>query len=138
MDPPSLWWTKSGRDTSPHVTHALPASAEVVVVGGGVTGMATAYAALSGGASSVVVVEAGRVASGASGRNGGQLWPSFRVPHDIVSPDELPDNLVAAFDFDYACLRDIADFAARTVGAEAIGLELGGGLGVEIIPDPLC
>src|SRR5258705_8224109 len=56
---------------------ALPARAEIVIVGGGVIGLAIAYYLAKRGLSDVVVVERGYLAEGASGRNGGgvrQQW----------------------------------------------------------------
>jgi len=55
----------------------LPASAEMVIVGGGVIGLAIAYYLAKRGLDDVVVVERGYLAEGASGRNGGgvrQQW----------------------------------------------------------------
>ncbi len=55
----------------------LPGQAEVVIVGGGVVGLAIAYNLARRGLDDVVVVERGYLAEGASGRNGGgvrQQW----------------------------------------------------------------
>jgi sarcosine oxidase, subunit beta len=55
----------------------LPATAEIVIVGGGVIGLAIAYYLAKRGLTDVVVVERGYLAEGASGRNGGgvrQQW----------------------------------------------------------------
>jgi sarcosine oxidase subunit beta len=55
----------------------LPASAEFVIVGGGVIGLSIAYYLAKRGVDGVVVVERGYLAEGASGRNGGgvrQQW----------------------------------------------------------------
>ncbi|HEY0193911.1 MAG TPA: FAD-binding oxidoreductase [Kofleriaceae bacterium] len=55
----------------------LPASAEIVIVGGGVVGLSIAYSLAKRGLTDVVVVERGYLAEGASGRNGGgvrQQW----------------------------------------------------------------
>ena len=55
----------------------LPDSAEVVIIGGGVVGLAIAYYLAKRGLQDVVVVERGYLAEGASGRNGGgvrQQW----------------------------------------------------------------
>jgi gamma-glutamylputrescine oxidase len=51
--------------------------ADLVVVGGGCTGLSTALHAAQAGLS-VVVLEGGRVGWGASGRNGGQIIPGLR------------------------------------------------------------
>ena len=58
-------------------TGPLPSSAEIVIVGGGVVGLSIAYSLAKRGLTSVVVVERGYLAEGASGRNGGgvrQQW----------------------------------------------------------------
>ena len=59
--------------------------ADVLIVGGGYTGLSTAFH-LAGAGRSVVVVEAGDIGSGASGRNGGQVNPGFKLdPRDAIS-----------------------------------------------------
>ena len=58
-------------------TGALPATAEIVIVGGGVVGLSIAYHLARLGMKNVVVIERGYLAEGASGRNGGgvrQQW----------------------------------------------------------------
>jgi gamma-glutamylputrescine oxidase len=52
-------------------------TADVVVIGGGVTGLSAALFAREKGYS-VILLEAGRIGWGASGRNGGQLIPGLR------------------------------------------------------------
>ncbi|MFP3608184.1 FAD-dependent oxidoreductase, partial [Paraburkholderia sp. SIMBA_053] len=56
--------------------------ADVVVIGAGFTGLSAALALGKRGAS-VVVVDAGRVGGGASGRNGGQV--NTGVAQDFVA-----------------------------------------------------
>ena len=56
-------------------------SADVVVVGGGCTGLSVALHAAERGLS-VVLLEGGRVGWGASGRNGGQIIPGLRKGAD--------------------------------------------------------
>ncbi|MGE0595894.1 MAG: NAD(P)/FAD-dependent oxidoreductase [Hyphomonadaceae bacterium] len=53
------------------------ARADVVVVGGGFTGLSAALHAAKAGFS-VILLDAGRIAWGASGRNGGQMIPGWR------------------------------------------------------------
>lgn len=55
----------------------VPASAEIVIVGGGVMGLSIAYHLAKNDITDVVVIERGYLAEGASGRNGGgvrQQW----------------------------------------------------------------
>ena len=66
--PASLWQRERGARRFPAL--AGEAAADVCVVGAGVTGLACARR-LAGGGAEVVVLEARRVAAGASGRNGG-------------------------------------------------------------------
>ncbi|MEU6252581.1 FAD-binding oxidoreductase [Streptomyces sp. NPDC047043] len=56
----------------------LPESADVVVIGGGLTGLSTAYHAARKGAR-VVLVEKDRVGSGASGRNGSMCTQGITI-----------------------------------------------------------
>jgi len=51
--------------------------ADICVVGGGYTGLAAALAAAEAGLS-VILLEAGRIGWGSSGRNGGQIIPGLR------------------------------------------------------------
>ncbi|HLY58819.1 MAG TPA: FAD-binding oxidoreductase, partial [Stellaceae bacterium] len=53
------------------------ATADLVVIGGGTTGLSAALFA-AGRGYSVVLLEAGRIGWGASGRNGGQMIPGLR------------------------------------------------------------
>ncbi len=65
------FWLDELPPFEPRRPQGLPAQADVVVVGGGFTGLSAALALAERGAS-VVVLEAGRIVGEASGRNGGQ------------------------------------------------------------------
>src|SRR5437764_6226949 len=56
------------------------AKADVVIVGAGIAGIATAFFVLRTSTGSVMLVERDRVARGATGRNGGQLATYFERP----------------------------------------------------------
>src|SRR3954468_10460568 len=64
------WWIADAGAPQPLAPLSGDAIADVVVVGGGYTGLWAAWHALEAGAS-VIVLEAGRAGLGPSGRNGG-------------------------------------------------------------------
>ena len=75
--PNSLWAATATPAAAPQPLQGEQ-RADVCVIGGGFTGLSAALHAAEGGAS-VVVLEAGRVGSGASGRNGGQVIPGLKL-----------------------------------------------------------
>ncbi|MEM6743444.1 MAG: FAD-dependent oxidoreductase [Pseudomonadota bacterium] len=78
----SLWSATVGE---PEVPSDPPADADVIVVGGGFTGLSAALRLAESGLS-VTVLEAERVGFGASGRNGGQVIPGLKLdPDDMVA-----------------------------------------------------
>ena len=76
-DYPSSWYaaTAAQLDRQPRLEGT--ATADVVVVGGGFTGLSAALTAAEAGYS-VILIEARRIGWGASGRNGGQMIPGMR------------------------------------------------------------
>ena len=103
----------------------LPARADVVIVGGGFTGLWSAYYLLAlEPALDVVVLEAQHVGFGASGRNGGwvsALWP---VPPDTIARRH---GRAAALGM-LAALRATVDEVGRAADSEGIdcGFRKGG------------
>ena len=77
----SLSFWLQGARSSPlfghRTTEAIPDSAEVVIIGAGISGAATAYFMLTGPSppKSVVILEAKEACYGATGRNGGHCRP---------------------------------------------------------------
>jgi len=103
--PPSLWAATAppGPRTQPL---AGPATADVVVVGAGYTGLSTALHLAERGAS-VVVLEAAEAGWGASGRNNGQVIPT----HPRFDPDHFVEMLGPEKGEAYAALvRDSAGY----------------------------
>ena len=95
----SLWL-----DTAPRTAHTRldgDASADVAVVGGGIAGIAVAYAiAREGG--SVIVVERGELASGASGRNAGFVLGGVAENYVAACARYGVDRATRVFRFTYA------------------------------------
>lgn len=71
------WYAATGAVQAPHPQLDQNEEADLVVVGGGATGLSAALHAAQAGMS-VVLLEANRVGHGASGRNGGQIIPGLR------------------------------------------------------------
>jgi len=80
---PSGLWTATAAPASPRPKLEGEQRADVCVIGGGFTGLSAALHLAESGAS-VVVLEAGEVGVGASGRNGGQVIPGLKL-----DPSEL-------------------------------------------------
>jgi gamma-glutamylputrescine oxidase len=95
------------------------AEADVVVVGGGSTGLSAALHAARAG-QSVILLEAGRIGWGASGRNGGQIIPGLRKgAHQLV---KLYGNERGKAIFDLAV--EARDLVAGLVDAHQIACDL--------------
>lgn len=93
----------------------VPPRADVVVVGGGFTGLSAALALARSGAS-VVLLEAGRVAGEASGRNGGQC--NTGLAHDYADlAARLGESNARAF---YQAYDSAVDTVEKLVRDESI------------------
>jgi glycine/D-amino acid oxidase-like deaminating enzyme len=74
-DATSSWWLQHlPPDLAPPASTALPTTADVLIVGAGITGCATAYWLQKLYGRSSIVLDARCLCGGATGRNGGHLW----------------------------------------------------------------
>ena len=107
------WWLREALAAEPHAAPGvapteLPRELDVAIVGGGYTGLWTAWSLLQRAPGArVVVIEQGRCGSGASGRNGGFVHGWW---------DQLP-YLVERFGDDTALrIADLADESVQGIG----------------------
>src|SRR5580700_8070597 len=112
-----LWWDDT---TFPSIAESqLPATADVVVIGAGFTGL-TAAARLASHGKHVVVVDSGALGEGASGRNAGMIHAGVR--RDVAflqrkhgaAGKALHDASVEAYAFVARTAADIAPDAHYT------------------------
>ncbi len=76
-----LWWEDCPRPEG--LTSELPSEADVLIVGSGLTGLSAALRLARDG-KSVVVVDRGRIASGASSINGGMVSPDIKAGIRVI------------------------------------------------------
>jgi len=73
-----------------NITSDLPGDADVMIVGSGLTGL-TAALRLARGGKSVVVVDSGEIASGASSINGGMVSPDIKAGIKFIFDQHGPE-----------------------------------------------
>lgn len=98
---------------------ASDAEADLVVVGGGATGLSAALHASRAGLS-VVLLEGGRIGWGASGRNGGQIIPGLRKGAAELVALYGPGRAKALFDL----AQQARDLVVQLIADEAIDCDL--------------
>jgi glycine/D-amino acid oxidase-like deaminating enzyme len=72
------------------ITAELPSEADVLIVGSGLTGL-TAALRLARGGRSVVVIDSGEIAAGASSVNGGMVSPDIKAGIKLIFDEHGPD-----------------------------------------------
>lgn len=84
MIPNTSPWLAQLNRVRPVVPLDKDVAAEVAIVGGGIAGAVTAYFTLRDTTNSVVLLEADRVAHGATGHNAGQVTSYFERPFESI------------------------------------------------------
>ncbi len=82
----SPWLAELNKDRQPHA-HDENIAYEVGIVGGGIAGMVTAYYTLKHTQKTVLLVEATRIAHGATGHNAGQVVDYFEKPFSEIATE---------------------------------------------------
>jgi glycine/D-amino acid oxidase-like deaminating enzyme len=133
----SYWWRASGGFPPRRPSLPGPLEADVAIVGGGYTGLWTAYY-LAGlrPELKIVVLEAAFAGYGASGRNGG--WVTAELPGSRASYARAPRGVAGVRALE-AALRETVDEVGRVCAAESIDCDFvkGGRLSVATTPSQL-
>ena len=118
MIPNSSPWLAQLNRTRPLVPLAESVAADIGVVGGGIAGAVTAYFALRDTLDTVVMLEADKVAHGATGHNAGQIVSYFERPFETIVKEfglEMANEGQRAIESAWGLLDEIvADAALRT------------------------
>ena len=134
----SYWWQASGGFPARRPSLPGPIEADVAIVGGGYTGLWTAYY-LAGlrPELKIVVLEAAFAGYGASGRNGG--WVTAELPGSRADYAKGPGGAAGVRALE-AALRETVDEVGRVCAAESIDCDFvkGGRLSVATTPSQLA
>ena len=71
-------------DRDPHIQLPLQMQTDTCIVGAGIAGVMTAYFTLLYGDQKVILLDANRIAHGATGHNAGQIAPYFEKSFDEI------------------------------------------------------
>ncbi|MDV3469191.1 FAD-binding oxidoreductase [Stenotrophomonas sp. C3(2023)] len=113
--PPDSWYAASMPGCAPRPALPGDLQADVAILGAGYTGLSAALE-LAGRGLQVVVLEAGQVGDGASGRNGGQVLPGYGCEVDTL--ETLVGRADARRLFDFSCQG--VDLVRRRVSTHGI------------------
>jgi len=111
----SPWLAQLGPDEPPRPLRS-DRTVDVVVVGAGIAGIATAFFVLRSTGSNVMLVERDRVARGATGHNAGQLTTYFERPLSDIA-DEFGWSLAADAQRHIDEAHDLLDTMVSETGA---------------------
>src|SRR3954454_7601255 len=115
----SFWHDTLPEEWAPRESLPGDVDADVAVVGGGLTGLWTAYYLLEADPGlRVVVLEAETAGFGASGRNGGWCSALFPTPPSALAA--LPDSGAAKARAQHQAMRETVDEVLRVLAVEGI------------------
>lgn len=89
----------------------LPEVADVVIIGGGICGVSAAYHLRKTRPElQVVLLEARQLSHGATGRNGGLLWPALNAPWARTAARYGEAEAQRMMQFEVQCLQEVTEF----------------------------
>lgn len=118
--PTKSYWLATNANP-PETLDELPHYADVCIIGGGITGCSVAYfLRLAAPHLRVVVLDARSLSGGATGRNGGQLWPHLNDTFTALAEKYGPDMPRKLLEFDYKTIDEMENFVHSTNSHEVL------------------
>ncbi|QDZ01649.1 FAD-binding oxidoreductase [Nitratireductor mangrovi] len=111
ISPGTSWYEASAGERPSYASLDGDARADVIIIGGGFTGLSAAAHLAKAGAD-VVLIEAHRFGDGASGRNGGQMGTGQRAWAEDLEAELGLSRARALFDLAEEAKAHLLDFAA--------------------------
>jgi glycine/D-amino acid oxidase-like deaminating enzyme len=105
INPTQSWWLKD--QPAPVAPPSLPEQCDIAIIGAGMTGASIAYWLSKNHGRSCILLDARGVAGGATGRNGGHLWPRMNLQ---LESDTRTDLLEFIREHNVDC--DLTEFGA--------------------------
>ena len=109
MEPTKPYWLNDAPYQDFRSTAELPARADVVVIGGGITGVSTAYFLRQHGIE-VTLLERRGLSGGATGRNGGHISPGTSERFSESVRRYGVERTRAIYDYSTRCAMAVQDF----------------------------
>ena len=109
MEPTKPYWLNDAPYQDFRSTAELPARADVVVIGGGITGVSTAYFLRKHGVE-VTLLERRGLSGGATGRNGGHISPGTSERFSESVRRYGVERTRAIYDYSTRCALAVQDF----------------------------
>jgi glycine/D-amino acid oxidase-like deaminating enzyme len=98
-------------------TRALPGSVDALIIGGGYTGLAAARETAAAGLETLVI-EAGAIGAGCSGRNGGQVAYSFKPSLALLTRRHGRERALAICREGFEAVEYLRSLAAREIDCD--------------------
>jgi glycine/D-amino acid oxidase-like deaminating enzyme len=111
-EPTKSFWLNDAPYQDYRTTPDLPAQTDVVIIGGGITGVSTAYFLRKHGIHATVVERRG-LSGGATGRNGGHISPGTSERFSESVRRYGLDKTRAIYDYSHQCAAAVRAFVAE-------------------------
>jgi hypothetical protein len=131
-NPTTAYWQSEAHELANHQSATLPATADIVIIGSGITGVSTAYHLLQQQPTlAISILEARSLTSGATGRNGGHCkevpyvdYPELKELHGKEGAGKIVKFRLAQLDALLELSASLGSEASSAVVRRVNGLDV--------------